>query len=206
MYRYSMILTLTMLFNNCQSQDHGGFQQYYYTGGGSSSIVPKIYYQNRKKWYGELRYNYEAPQTLSLNAGKMFSGKSLFSYSITPIAGIVFGKLNGITAGTSIEVDYKRIYFSSEIQNTFSAEKRSDNLLFSWSELGYEITGAIYGGFALQMTHQTFSGTVWEPGIMMGWLYKSWTFPLYIFNPGGNNRNFVAGINWEWAHGGNKKN
>ena len=189
-----------MLYNSGQSQVHGGFQQYYYTGDGTSSIVPKIYYQNRKNWYGELRYNYEESQTVSLNAGKKFSNKNLFSYSITPVAGIVLGKLNGITTGTNIDMDYKKLFFSSEIQYTFSMEKRTANLFLSWSEFGYQISKPIYCGIALQMTHHYSIKNIWEPGIIMGWIYKSWTFPLYAFNPIGNNRNFVLGINWQWNY------
>ncbi len=40
-------------------QQHAGFEQYYYTGAGTSVIVPKLYYQNRRNWFGEVRYNYE---------------------------------------------------------------------------------------------------------------------------------------------------
>jgi hypothetical protein len=205
MYKCFMILSFAMLYNIGQSQVHGGFQQYYYTGDGASSIVPKIYYQSRKNWYGELRYNYEESQTVSLNAGKMFSNKNLFSYSITPVAGIVLGKLNGITIGTNVEIDYKKLFFSSEFQYTFSIDERAENLFFNWSEYGYQITKPIYAGIALQVTHHYSLKNIWEPGIMIGWIYKSWSFPVYVFNPFWGNRNFVAGINWEWTHGDTKK-
>jgi len=189
-----------MLHTIGKTQVHGGFEQYYYTGTGVSTIVPKVYYQSRDNWYGEVRYNYEELQTISLIAGKMFSHKKIFSYSVTPVAGIVLGRLNGGTLGANINMKYKSLFFSSESQYTFSVEKRTENFFFNWSEFGYQFTNLVYAGLALQITHPYEIKNNWEPGVMMGLTYKSWTFPLYAFNPASNNRNFVLGINWEWKH------
>jgi len=201
MYKYYlMILSFVMLNNICRSQAHAGFEQYYYTGDGPSSVVPKVYYQSRKNWYGELRYNYEASQTVSMNAGKMFSKKSTLSYSVTPVAGIVLGKFNGINTGTNIDMDYKKLFFSTEIEYTFSIDKTRGNLFLTWSECGYQFTEKIYSGMALQVIKNGQQKNIWEPGIMMGWVHEGWTFPLYMFNPFSNNRNYVLGINWEWNY------
>ncbi len=118
-----MILSFVLLNNIGFPQVHGGVQQYYYAGDGPSSIVPKVYYQSRKNWYGEVRYNYEASQTISMNAGKMFSKKNEVSYSVTPVAGIVLGQLNGINTGANIDMDYKELFFSTEVEYTFSIDE-----------------------------------------------------------------------------------
>ncbi len=183
---------------NCQ--EHGSLEQYYYTGAGTSVIVPRVNYQNRHNWFGEVRYNYEELQTVSFNAGKMFSHKKLLSYSVTPFAGIVLGRLNGGTLGSNINMEYKSLFFSSESQYTFSVEKRTENFFFNWSEFGYQFATIMYVGLALQVTHPYEIENNWEPGVMMGLTYKNWSFPLYAFNPACNNRNFVLGINWEWKH------
>ena len=196
-----LMITFIIIYNMAQSQEHGGFEQYYYTGTDVSTIVPRIYYTSPHNWYGEVRYNYEELQTVSFNAGKMFSVEKSLSYTITPFAGIVLGRLNGGTLGTNINIEYKSLFFSSESQYTFSVEKRRENFFFNWSELGYQLTGLVYTGLALQLTHPYEIKNNWEPGVMMGLTYKNWTFPLYAFNPAGNNRNFVLGINWEWKNG-----
>jgi hypothetical protein len=97
-------------------------------------------------------------------------------------------------------MEYKSLFFSSESQYTFSVKKRTENFFFNWSEIGYQLTGLIYVGLALQLTHPYEIKNNWEPGVMMGLTYKKWTFPVYAFNPAGNNRNFVLGINWEWKY------
>jgi hypothetical protein len=194
------MITFIMISNVVTSQSHGGIEQYYYTGAGLSTIVPKVYYESPHNWYGEVRYNYEELQTVSFNAGKIFSNKKLLSYSITPFAGIVLGRLNGGTLGSNIKIDYKSLFFSSESQYTFSVEKRAENFFFNWSELGSQLTKLVYVGVALQLTHPYEIKNDWQPGVMIGFTYKSWTFPVYAFNPARNNRNFVLGINWEWKY------
>ena len=97
---------------NCQ--EHGSFEQLYYAGSGTSVIVPKLYYQTRHDWFGEVRYNHEELQTVSFNAGKMFSNKKLFAYSVTPYAGIILGRMNGGTIGSNIDMEYKSLFFSLE--------------------------------------------------------------------------------------------
>src|SRR5450755_630836 len=111
-----LMITFIMLYNMVKSQSHGGIEQYYYAGAGVSTIVPKVYYESPHNWYSEVRYNYEELQTVSFNAGKIFSHKKLLSYSVTPFAGIVLGRLNGGTLGLNIKMDYKSLFFSSESQ------------------------------------------------------------------------------------------
>jgi hypothetical protein len=199
MRRYLTII-FVLLVNIAKSQAHGGIEQYYYTAAGEPVIVPKVYYESRHHWYGEMRYNYEGFQTVSVNAGKVFSNNRLLSLSVTPFAGVVLGRLNGGTLGSNLKMEYKSLFFSSEPQYTFSLERRLDNFFFNWSELGYELNKIIYTGLALQITRPYKRKNTWEPGAMIGFTYKNWTFPLYAFSPAGNKPNFVLGINWEWKH------
>ncbi len=181
-------------------QVHGGFEQYYYTGGGASSIVPRLYYESLNNWFGEIRYNYEELQTVSVNAGKKFSFNKQVNFSITPFAGLVLGRLTGGNAGSNISAEYQNLFFSSESQYTFSLKERSESFFFNWSEMGYQVTKFMYAGMALQFTHPFEIKNNWEPGFMVGIVYKNWTFPLYAFNPVQKNRNYVLGINWEWKY------
>ncbi len=190
------------LTGNCQ--EHGSFEQFYYTGAGTSVIVPKLHYQNSKNWFGEVRYNYEELQTVSFNAGKMFSNKKSFSYAVTPYAGLVLGKMNGGTLGSNINLEYGSLFFSSESQYSFSVNEKTENFFYNWSEFGYQFTELVYSGIALQLTHPFEIKNNWEPGIMLGLTYKSWTFPFYAFSPANSNRNYVLGVSWEWDYKNHK--
>ncbi|MEO6456367.1 MAG: hypothetical protein ABIN97_19980 [Ginsengibacter sp.] len=189
-----------MLYNIAISQTHGGVEQYYYAGHNRvSTIVPKVYFQNNKKWYAEIRYNYDELETVSFNAGKTFSKENSLSYAITPIAGLMAGRYNGGSFGLNTELDYKKIFFSAESQYALSFEGREADFFYNWSEIGYQVTDHIYTGLALQLTHLYKATNSWEFGIMTGFSINKWTFPVYIFNPAGNNRYFVLGINLEWG-------
>lgn len=194
-------MILVMLHPIAYTQVHGGIEQYYYySGSGPSTIVPRAYYQSTKNWYAEVRYNYEELETFSVNGGRTFSKEGRISYSVTPVAGLVFGRINGGSIGSNINAEYRDLFFSSELQYTFSIEDRAADFFFNWSELGYQVTGLVYAGFALQFTHPYETSNSLEPGVMVGFTFKNWSFPVYLFNPGSNNRNFVLGINWEWKH------
>ncbi|MEO6187465.1 MAG: hypothetical protein ABIO82_06105 [Ginsengibacter sp.] len=198
MFKLGTLFILIMLCHTGKSQVHGGLEQYYYSSPGSSVVVPKLYYQTTDNWLGEIRYNYEQLETISFLAGKMFTNNKALSYSITPLAGVIWGKMKGGLIGSDMTLNYKHLFFSSEPQYTFSVEEKTENFFFSWSELGYDFTKMLYAGFALQSTHLYRSQSSWEPGIMMGLNYKNWTFPVYIFSPADENRNLVLGVNWEW--------
>lgn len=190
---------LIMAYSKASTQTHGGVEQYYYSGNqGSSTVVPRLYYRNKKNWYAEVRYNHEELETFSFNVGKTFSKNGIVSYSVTPVVGAMSGKLNGASFGVNTDLEYKNLFFSSEYQSTFSVNSRQANFLFNWSELGYEATRNIYTGLALQLTHCYKTANTWEPGIMVGFSFNKFTFPLYAFSPMTNKRNFVLGINWEW--------
>lgn len=182
------------------AQKRGGVEQYYYGGEpGMSAIVPKIYYQNKKNWYAELRYNYEEIESISLNIGKAFSAQRQVSYTVTPIAGIITGRLTGVSLGLNAEAEYKSVFFSAESQYTFSSAGKDGYFFYNWSELGYALTDNLYGGFALQLTRLYKTSNAWEPGIMAGVIFNNWIFPVYMFNPLDKNRYFVLGINIEWG-------
>lgn len=199
MRRCIFSISLLMLYNITLSQTHSGVEQYYYAShNGLLTIVPKAYYQDKKNWYAEVRYNYDELETFSLNVGKKFSKEGIVSYSITPIAGIMAGKLTGASLGVDFESDYRKIFFSAESQYAFSADSKSTDFFFNWSEAGYQLSDKMYTGLALQLTHLYKTINKWEPGIMAGFIFKKWTFPLYVFNPLSSNRYFVLGINIEW--------
>jgi hypothetical protein len=201
MNKFFFISIFMTVCNTVNSQNHGGVEQYYYPGNKeSSSVVPRIYYTNNKNWYGEVRYNYDESGTFSFNAGRTFSNKGNVSYTITPIAGIVKGTLNGGSLGLNGELEYKDFFFSSESQYTFSSESKTSNFLFNWSELGYQATANIYTGLALQLTRPYKMSNSWEPGCMIGLSISGFTFPLYAFNILTDKKYFVLGINWEWQH------
>ena len=162
------------------------------------TIVPKVFYQSPKKWYSELRYNYEAIQSASVHFGRKIGFKKIPALEIIPVGGIIFGSLNGGSAGAIIEVSINRFCFLSEPQYVFSFGQKEENYFYSWSEVSYELFSSVYAGLALQQTKSFSLPNVFEPGIMAGITIKNFDIPVYCFSPTSSNRNFVLGVNWRW--------
>jgi hypothetical protein len=202
-----VILLLLLLQLGLVSQSAFRVEQYSFLGYGQTSLLaPVAHYQSPRKWYAEARYNYEDIQTFSLYAGRVFSRQNDFSWSLTPMIGGMAGKLKGGSFGLNAACSFRKFNFSSEAQYSVSAATRQDNFFYNWSELWYEPVDWIYTGVALQHTRMFASNSLVDPGILLGFSFNQWSFPIYNFNPFTNERYFVIGINWEWKqHKANKK-
>jgi hypothetical protein len=184
------------------AQVNGSFEHIYYfepAGGFSMGPIAKLYL--KKNWYAEARYNYEALKTFSFYAGKAFSRQAVFSYTIVPMFGGVVGRFKGGSAGLNIDLGYKRFFLSSQSQYTFSSNGENKDFFFSWSEAGYQPLKWLYTGLSMQPTYypQTKQKEL-NPGVVVGFCYRSWTFPVYVFNPSASNTTFVLSIVKEWGN------
>ena len=115
-------------------------QEYYYLGAKQAfTLVPIVYFQNHQNWYFEGRYNYEALNTVSVYAGKIYERKAKISWSVNPVMGLLMGEYKGGSAGMNIKADYKKLSFSSQSQYTFSLFNKKENFTYSWSELAFNL-------------------------------------------------------------------
>ncbi|RYY25625.1 MAG: hypothetical protein EOP41_05095 [Sphingobacteriaceae bacterium] len=184
---------------NTKAQSRAGAQQYYYMGNYHTfSFVPVVYYQSAEKWYAEGRFNYEAQNTMALYGGKTFEKQAVVSYSVSPIVGVVLGEMNGGSAGINLNLDYRKFNFNTQSQYTFSIQQQSNNFIYSWSDLTYQLWDKMAAGISVQQTKLYQVNGAFERGILLKPTYKSWTFPLYIFKPETKDRYFVLGITYEW--------
>lgn len=187
-----------MTFHVTALMGQAGFEQYYYVARNTTPLmVPIIHIQGDNNWYTEVRYNYEEKNSFALYAGKCFSSASskLFEYSLTPIAGGVFGDFNGGSIGLNSTADYKKFFYASQMQFTFSSNGQYPDFFFGWYEVGYSPADWVWFGCSMQHTrYARAENNVTEAGIMLGFNVGKWSFPLYSFNPLGTNPNFVLGI------------
>jgi hypothetical protein len=198
-YRVFMIL----LFVNgaAQGQVRQGFEVYHYpvNGIGFSSFSTRLYYQNRQGWYTECRYNYEQEGTAGCSVGKTFSKENDFAYSITPEVGISGGNLQGASLGLNSSLSRGRLSFNSSLLYApgFGRNKGSRSL-FSWSELNGRVSKHLYAGVSIELSSSSCKIVNLDPGGQLEVLYKSWTFPLYVFDRRGTQPYLVAAACYEW--------
>jgi hypothetical protein len=211
------MMILWLVTHSLQGQSRPGLEMFYYPGGRSlwSSLSTKLSYETVKGNYFELRRNYEQDGTIACSGGRSFSGKGLISWVMTPVAGFVAGKSQGLSLGLNTALEYKKLSFSSCIRQTASFVKGEPGFLFSWSELGYRFADHLAAGVVMQQTclyrggnpwqpggniwepgGNTWEtgGSRWEPGGMIALSFGGWAFPFYLFKSGGEAYSVAAGI------------
>jgi hypothetical protein len=174
------------------------FEQYnYIRQPEESAFVPMVHFQAKNNWYGELRYNYEDAQTLSLFGGRTISGGNSLTWSFTPMAGYSIGKFTGVSAGVNNEAEWNDFYFSAQSQYSKATKTEISSFFFNWSEAGYAFSDYFYSGIAMQYTRQLKKGYL-EPGIVAGLCFRNFSLPFYVFNPLKSDCYFVLGLNYEY--------
>jgi len=194
-----IIISSILMQHKIAAQSKWGIENYNYLGlPGASAIVPVMHFETAGKLYGELRYNYEAEQTVTVLGGRSFKKEGDLSLRITPLAGFSAGTFTGITVAVHTEMEWKNFYFSSQTQQSIGTKKISDGFFFSWSELGYTVREHFFAGAAMQYTSRKGEKDL-EPGIVAGLNFKSFSFPCYLFKPFQPGTHIVLGINYEWS-------
>jgi hypothetical protein len=190
-----VILLLFILPGNLKAQSCIGFEQYFYTDkNGPQAIVPVIYFQDEHNLYVESHINYEQLHTLSIYAGKNFSGEKKFSYSATPMIGVVAGSLKGAVLALNAEINYKKISFTSQSQYFFSFQNNNAGFLFTWTDLYYRLIGKLFIGLSVQHTMPDNACMKFEPGLFTKVGVGNWYFPLYCFIPASENNYLILGV------------
>ncbi|MDZ4808737.1 MAG: hypothetical protein SGI96_10750, partial [Bacteroidota bacterium] len=180
------------------TQAKSGIENYNLLSQSSGYVwMPVAHYQSAKGIYAELRYNYENIETVSFYGGKRFEGGKAFSFALTPMAGISFGRFSGVSLATNAEAEWKKFYLSSQTQYSMATKPGVDDFFFSWSEIGYNLTENIFGGAAIQYTLQQ-GEKIAETGFVVGLSSKNLSIPVYVFSPFKMGRYFVVGLNYEF--------
>lgn len=179
------------------AQSSLSLEHYYTMGVSGPASMPIASFQGGEGFYAEGRYNYEALNTFSFYMGRTFSKESKLSYSISPIAGVVIGDLNGGSVGANVSLGYKNFFLYSQPQYTFSVQGAYDNYIYSWTDLTYSPLDWLSVGISLQHTKGYKTEGFIENGLVIEAAYKKVTFPLYIFSPGSKDRSFVLGASFD---------
>lgn len=193
-----LIIGCSFHFTTVSAQSKLGFEQYnYIRQPEESAFVPMMHFQTKNNWYAELRYNYEDLQTVSLFAGKTFSGGNAFEYSLIPMIGYSVGRFSGVSFATTTEASWKNFFIWGQTQYSIGNKKSTPDFFFNWSELGYNVSDYFFAGLAMQYTSQE-GEQYFDPGFVAGLNWKNVSAPFYVFSPFKKSYYFVLGLNYEY--------
>jgi hypothetical protein len=130
----------------------------------------------------EVRFNYEDLDTASAWVGRNFSVGSNVTLEITPMAGVVFGQLNGGAVGYSGSLAWRRLDLTSETEYVFASDT-ADSFLYTWSELGWSLTDWLRAGLSVQRTKAYQTEFDIQRGFFGVVSVGPWELSTYVFNP-----------------------
>ncbi len=158
------------------------------------NYVNPILTVDHNKLHVEARYNYEEYNTASAFAGlNIFLGKSN-QFTVTPMAGLAFGKTTGVIPALEIIKTGKAFDFYSESEYFISLKSDYKNFFFNWSELGTNLTDDWITGVSLQFEGSPIDKSKWDTGLYSAYTFKYLTLSAYYFNPVSNKSFAIAGL------------
>jgi hypothetical protein len=146
----------------------------------------------------EARYNYEAQKTGSLWAGYNFSAGHNLVLDVTPIFGVVFGEMTGVSPGYEMSLNYKKVDLSSEGEYVFDTGHSNQSFFYSWNELTYSPVEWCHFGLASQRTRAYQTELDVQRGVSLGFAYKKIDYTTYIFNAGWTDPTLVLAFTYKF--------
>ncbi len=142
----------------------------------------------------EMRYNYEAQNSVSGFVGRNVAFGTSVVLQMTPMLGALAGDTTGIVPALELDLAWKRLEFYTEGEYVIDVTHPSDRFLYSWSETSIWITNRIRTGVVTQRTRAYQAPRDIQRGLLLGATVAKVEATVYFFNPNSDDRFFVASI------------
>jgi hypothetical protein len=130
------------------------------------------------------RYNYEAPDSASMWAGRRFAGGEGLAWSVMPMLGVVFGDVRGAAPGVEVSLAWRRLDFYIEAEYVLDASSKYDSYLIAWSELAYSPRDWLRVGVSTQRLRVYRTETDLQRGPFLQLDFGRGAVGAYVFDPG----------------------
>lgn len=134
-------------------------------------------------WHFEARYQWEDWRTASLWVGHRFAFGEKLKVELTPMAGAVFGLINGAAPGYLLQARWRALSFYSSSEVFFDLDRGSGNFGYTWNELGVDLR-VVSAGIVAQRLRTVQSPLDLQRGVWLMREQGGFTFGAYLFNFG----------------------
>jgi hypothetical protein len=155
----------------------------YYIFPAETNILTLITTADKGIVHLEARYNYEDRYSASVLGGLNFSFGNKLNVILTPIAGIVFGRLSAGVAGLETDLNYKRLNFNSQSEWVIDFAGNEGNYIYTFNQLGMGVTDHLVLGLTAQRTRLYETDLDLQRGIFAQYSFGKLTVSFSYFNP-----------------------
>jgi hypothetical protein len=149
----------------------------------SSGYLSGVLYADRGSLHLEAHWAYEDRDTLSLFVGKSFPLAGDIAGSFTPRIGIAGGDSDGIVPAMALDLGWKSLSFSTDIEYMIGTSSETRDYLYSWSELSWAMTEKFSVGLVAQRTNVFDQYLSVDRGFFFGMALGQTRLTAYVFNP-----------------------
>jgi hypothetical protein len=146
----------------------------------------------------EGRYNYEDRRSGSAFIGVNLEFGQAITIQLTPMLGAVAGETDGVVPALEADLTWKRLEAYSEGEYVIDVNHFSDRFLYNWSEVSVWMTKWLRAGLVTQRTRVHSAPLDTRRGLLLGVTVSKVEPVFYFFNPGSDDRFFVASIGVEF--------
>jgi hypothetical protein len=157
-----------------------------------SDILTIITMADRGMVHLEARYNYEERNSASVFGGVNFTFGNKLQLVLTPMAGIVFGRLNGFAPGLETNLSYKKFNFNSQTEWVFDFSGKEGNFIYTYLQLGATVVDHFDMGFTAQRTRLYQTNFDIQRGVFAQYSFWKMNAGLSYFNPFSTGYFFLA--------------
>lgn len=134
------------------------------------------------RFYGEVRYNYDADRTLGLYGGRVFTfGGQRWSHNLSAQLGVLWGDFRGISTQLYYQLSTARIEISSQQQYSVSGQADRQPFYYTWSDMQWKAGRYLRAGVSVQMYQQGRENTT-DGGLLVGYQLPRLALGLYLFD------------------------
>jgi hypothetical protein len=146
----------------------------------------------------EGRYNYEARRSVSGFIGWNLEFGQTVTLQLTPMFGAVAGDTDGVIPALEVDLTWTRLQVYSEGEYVIDVNHFRDRFLYNWSEVSVWMTEWLRAGLVTQRTRAHSTPLDIQRGLLLGVTVSKIEPVFYFFNPGSDDRFFVASIGVEF--------
>jgi len=175
-----------------------GAEADYYIFPEDANILPLILTADKGIVHLEARYNYEDRYSASVIGGLNFSFGKKLNVVLTPIAGIVFGRLSAALAGLETDLNFKRLNFNSQSEWVIDFAGKEGNYIYTFNQLGIGVTDHLVLGLTAQRTRLYQTHVDLQRGIFAQYSFGNLSISFSYFNPFSTSYFFLPVVSFDF--------